>query len=140
MGLEAALGGAVVLIGRDGCCRDVLGIHGSYHCVPETEPALRLVGRMAGELGVRCCHWWLDQPVSNSGRLKAFILDLAVREGWRWEVDLSMNPDRVLSETSEVIASADSVILDRCGHWFNLSRSTISRHVPQANLVDLSKP
>ena len=38
--IEAALGGAVVLVCRDQACRDIAGIHGSYRKVAETEPAL----------------------------------------------------------------------------------------------------
>ena len=34
--IEAALGGAVVLRGRDGCDRDLLGLHGTYRKVGET--------------------------------------------------------------------------------------------------------
>ncbi|MCU0771149.1 MAG: DUF434 domain-containing protein [Verrucomicrobia bacterium] len=138
MAMEAALGGGVVLVGRDGCCRDVLGIHGSYHRVHETEPALRLIAGTTADLGVGQCHWWLDRPVSNSGRLKALILDLAQREGWDWTVDLVMNPDRVLVETQEVVATADSYILDYCARWFNLVRLAISSGVPGARVVDLS--
>jgi hypothetical protein len=139
MALEAALGGGVVLVGRDGCCRDVLGIHGSYHRVQETEPALQVVGTLTAELGIAGCHWLLDQPVSNSGRLKALILTAAEASGWKWEVELEMNPDRVLMESKQVIATADSVILDHCVQWFNLARVAIQHHIPDAWLIDLSK-
>lgn len=140
MALEAALGGGVVLVGRDDCCRDVLGIHGSYHRVQETGPALELIGEVTQDLSIPGCHWWLDRPVSNSGRLKTLILDLAHRRGWNWQVDLAMNPDRVLAESREVVATADSVILDQCGRWFNLARFVIAHGIPTANLVDLSVP
>ncbi len=138
MVLEAALGGGVVLVGRDGCCRDVLGIHGSYHRVHETEPALRLIGELTQELGVPSCHWWLDQPVSNSGRLKTLILEVASANGWNWQVDLAMNPDEVLSKADHVIVSADSAILDRCQRWTNLTRAIVERNIPSARWVDLS--
>ena len=36
--IEAALGGAVVLVCRDQTCRDIAGLHGSYRKVAETEP------------------------------------------------------------------------------------------------------
>lgn len=39
--VEAALGGGVILLGRDGCCRDVAGVYSHYHKVLETVPALR---------------------------------------------------------------------------------------------------
>jgi len=41
--VETALGGGVILIGRDGCCRDVAGIYSRYHKVAETVPALRAI-------------------------------------------------------------------------------------------------
>ncbi len=139
MVLEAALGGGVVLVGRDGCCRDVLGIHGSYHRVQETGPALRLIGELTQGWGVSGCHWWLDQPVSNSGRLRALILEVAAAHGWNWQVDLVMNPDAELAEASQVVVTADSAILDRCQRWVNLARRIIAQRIPDARLVDLSK-
>ncbi len=138
MVLEAALGGGVVLVSRDGCCRDVLGIHGSYHKVQETVPALRLVGELTREWGVSGCRWWLDKPVSNSGRLRALILDVAAECGWDWQVDLVLNPDAVLVEASQIAVTADSAILDKCARWVNLARWVIDQRIPGARLVDLS--
>jgi hypothetical protein len=138
MVLEAALGGGVVLLGRDDCCRDVLGIHGSYHRVQETAPALQLVGEMLRDYGVTACRWLLDKPVSNSGRLRAFILEAAAQAGWNWQVELEMNPDNVLAKSSAVVATSDSMILDRCERWANVAREVITRRIPQARLVDLS--
>ncbi len=42
--IEAALAGGVILIGRDGACRDMASMHGSYRKVAETLPALELLG------------------------------------------------------------------------------------------------
>lgn len=74
--LESALAGGVVLVGRDGCCRDIAGIHRRYRKVNETVPVLRMIGQAAADWGVTCCRWWLDKPVSNSGRLKLLILEM----------------------------------------------------------------
>jgi len=138
MVLEAALGGGVVLLGRDGCCRDVLGIHGSYHRVQETSPALQLIGELVSSWGVASCRWFLDRPVSNSGLLKAIILETAIQAGWNWQVDLEMNPDRVLMETRQVVSTSDSAILDRCERWTNLAWELIRKRIPGARVVDLS--
>ncbi len=138
MVLEAALAGGVVLLGCDGCCRDVAGIHRRYHKVEETLPALQLIGELAGQWAVQKCRWWLDSPISNSGRLKRLMLEAAVRAGWDWEVELVPNPDRVLSKTDHIIATSDRVILDRCQHWFNLTRCVIEQKVPDARVLDLS--
>lgn len=138
MVIEAALGGGVVLLGRDGCCRDVLGIHGSYHRVQETSPALQLIGELMRDCGVTACRWFLDKPVSNSGRLRGIILEAAAKVGWNWQVELEMNPDNVLANSGAVVATSDSAILDRCERWANVAREVIARRIPQARLVDLS--
>lgn len=136
--LESALAGGVVLLGRDGCCRDLAGIHRRYRKMSETALALQLIGETASDWGVTCCRWWLDQPISNSGRLKKFIQETAAAASWNMTVELVFNPDRILWESREVIATADSVVLDRCHHWVNLTREIIEARVPKVRLVDLA--
>ena len=135
--VETALGGGVILIGRDGCCRDVAGIYSHYHKVAETVPALRDIGQLASQWGVTKCHWWLDSPVDNSGRLKGILHEVATEAGWPWQVELVTNPDRVLSATDQIVSSSDHAILDRCQRWINLARQVIDKHAPQARIVDL---
>ncbi len=138
--VEAALGGAVVLEGRDGAYRDLAGIHGSYRNVEETLPAILLLGDFLESRCVRPCVWFLDRPVSNSGRLRRRLLDVAVQKGWCFEVELVLNPDAILSRTSEVVATADSVILDRCQRWYPLAREALQSRIDQIHLIPLSDP
>src|SRR5262249_44713641 len=105
--VETALGGGVVLVGRDGCTRDIAGVHGTWRRVAETEPALRAVGDRLQQLGFGHCRWLLDRPVSNSGRLRAYVLDMAKQHGWRWDVEVVMNPDAELVRSDAIVASAD---------------------------------
>jgi hypothetical protein len=135
--VETALGGGVILIGRDGCCRDVAGIYSHYHKVAETVPALLAIGQLASQWAVTKCHWWLDSPVDNSGRLKGILQEVATEAGWPWQVELVTNPDCVLSATDQIVSSSDHAILDQCQRWFNLARQVIAKHVPQARIVDL---
>jgi hypothetical protein len=135
--LESALAGGIVLIGRDGCCRDVLGIHRRYRKVMETVPALHLIGEATTEWGASSLLWCLDKPVSNSGRLKALLLDAAADAGWNWQVELVFNADRALVQTDQIVATSDAVILDKCQRWVNLARLVIDRRVPQARVVEL---
>ncbi len=135
--VEAALSGGLLLAARDGALRDMASMHGSYRKVTETRPALELVARTLAVVRVSECLWYLDRPVSNSGRLKRIIQEMAAAAGWPWQVELVQDPDRLLAETSEVVATADSVILDRCRAWFNLGRETVQRHVPGAWIVEL---
>ncbi len=137
--IEAALGGGVILDARDGAYRDMASMHGSYRKVAETRPALELLGRTLGELGADECRWYLDRPVSNSGRLKQVMEETAASGGWRWEVELVPDPDPILSRAEEIVATADSVILDRCQSWLNLARETIAAYLPQIDVVRLGE-
>jgi hypothetical protein len=136
--VEAGLAGGLILKGRDGCYRDLASLHGTFRKVAETGPALELIGRSLQELEVAGFRWYLDRPVSNSGRLKKFIGELAEANGWDWQVELAQSPDKVLAESEGIVATADSVILDRCGRWFNLARYVVDEHLSGVWMVDLS--
>jgi hypothetical protein len=131
--LESALGGGVVLVGRDGCYRDMASVHGTYRKVEETRPALELAARLLAEWGVQSCTWLLDAPVSNSGRLATMIR--SVRPTWLAEV--VADPDTILAAHGRVIATADAGVLDRCAEWVSLARILIDAGVPEAFVVDL---
>ena len=94
--IEAALGGAVVLVCRDTTCRDIAGIHGSYRKVAETLPALERLITVLDELGIRRCRWLFDRPVSNSGRIRGVVLETAAERGADWSVELVNDPDPFL--------------------------------------------
>jgi hypothetical protein len=136
--VEVALGGGVLLAAADGTYRDIASMHGTYRKVAETLPALELLGGTAAAYGTTTWIWYLDRPVSNSGRLKKIMQELAAAHGWRWQIELVQNPDEVLAATAEVIATADSAVLDRCRQWFNLAREVVDRHVPGARVVPLA--
>lgn len=136
--LEAALSGGVILLGRDGCYRDMAAVHGRYRLVEETLPAMRLVGELTTAWAASACRWWFDKPVSNSGRLQRVLREMAVEAGWNWRVELVYNPDKVLAETDHIAVTSDSAILDRCGRWFNLARWAIDHRVPRAHVVNLA--
>ena len=136
--IESALSGGVVLLCRDGCCRDIAGIHRRHRKVSETIPALQLVGEAVTAADVALSRWWLDKPVSNSGRLKRIIAEIVAAKGWKMEVEVVFSPDHELSHTQNPIASSDGIVLDHCQSWVNLAREIITQQIPRANLVDLT--
>lgn len=136
--IEAALAGGVILRGRDGCYRDLASVHGTFRRVEETFPAIELIGSFLAELHLGPCVCRLDSPVSNSGRLKGYLLEIAAKHGWDWSVELATNPDQQLIASRAIVASADSVVLDRCGRWANLTVPLVDEHIPGAWVVDLS--
>jgi hypothetical protein len=135
--VEVALGGGVVLVGRDGTCRDMASMSGHYRRVRQTDPALTAIGTCLAAW--KPCHvrWLLDRPISNSGRLKARMDEIAAAAPWPWTVELSASPDRELKESSAIVATADSAILDRCERWLNLARLVVATAVPEAWIVEI---
>lgn len=125
--VESALAGGVVLVGRDGCYRDLASLHGTYRRVEETIPAVERIAAFVVGLGVARVDWYLDRPVSNSGRLKARMADLLEARGWLtcFNIDLVANPDSILIDHTGVAATSDGPVLDRCGRWTNLLREVI---------------
>jgi hypothetical protein len=135
--VEAAMSGGVIFKGRDGCFRDLASIHGTYRKVTETIPAVELIGQFLREVGAGKALWLLDSPVSNSGRLKTLIGELARKNNWDWEIELLLSPDAELKKTDLIVASSDSVVLDICKKWSNLAREIITRRITTAKVISL---
>ena len=139
--VESGLGGGIVLIGQDGAYRDLASIHGTYRKVEETLPALRLIVDHLAGLPVPRIDWYLDRPVSNSGRLKALLVELLESKlkpsGPVWNIELVDSPDAVLRAYDGVVVTSDSAILDNCRAWMNLSAEVIERDIPSAWKVEL---
>ena len=123
--LETAAGGGVVLGARDGALRDLASVHGTYKHVRQTVPALLRVGE-----ALRQCSavtWYFDAPVSNSGRLKTMLRELAEANDFGWATELVVNPDRTLIDLPHNIIriSSDRWILDEVAVWCNLGSELV---------------
>jgi hypothetical protein len=133
--VESALSGGFIFRGRDGCYRDLASLHGTYRAVEETAPAIELVGEVIADFPIGRVTWYLDAPVSNSGRLARLVLEIARRRRWDWSAQLDASPDRTLAASAEVVATSDSWILDHCRAWTNLAREVTTRRVPAARII-----
>ena len=135
--LEVALSRGILISCMDGAVRDLAGLRGTYHPIEETDRALFIMGREFKLREVPETVFWLDAPVSNSGRLKQKII-YHFRE-WKLPVDVRLvpNPDKELSGM-ERVATSDSAILDRCKSWFNLAPPLIAGSIPNAIICELS--
>lgn len=135
--LERAVGGGAVLIGREGACRDLAGVHGSWRRVASTRAALlHLAAALPEGVGLR---WVIDRPVSNSGRLAGLIGELAADVGLPWSAELVDHADRRLLAAGGCVATSDAGILDRCHAWGSLAGEVVARRLPDAWLVDLGE-
>lgn len=126
--IEAALAGGIVFRSRDGCLRDMASVHGTYRSVMETPPAVEMIAQTVAMWRPSACVWYLDAPVSNSGRLAKLIREVGENRQLGWEVSVVNNPDAELSNWPGVVATADSAVLDRCGRWINLARYVLAEN------------
>jgi hypothetical protein len=157
--IEAAMSGGLIFRGRDGCFRDLASIHGTYRKVEETVPAVQLIGDFLAEARVAQALWLLDSPVSNSGRLKTLLGQLAQQNDWPWQVRLTISPDAELRseltvpssqfpancqpttdnrQLTAIVVSTDSVILDACRKWTSLAAEIITKRLSQTAIIDLA--
>lgn len=118
--LEVALSGSPVLLCMDGTFRDLAGLRGTYRLIDKTNTAIRLIISELKNIFVTKAVFWLDAPVSNSGRLKTRIAEIAEEEQFEIEIQIVNNVDKILYEQSNVISS-DSIVLDHCTSWLNLN-------------------
>ena len=110
----------------DGTVRDLAALRGTYRIIPETEAAVQTLLEALRELGTETAHILLDEPVSNSGRLKNLIAELGKGCPFVLDIQIQKDVDRTLYGKPCVI-STDSVILDRCESWINLAARCAER-------------
>ena len=118
--VESALTHGTVIRGHDGAHRDLASVHGTYKQVLETGFAIDVIGELLAAAKPRSITWFLDRPVSSSGRLRALLLEKSAQWGWRWTVELCPDPDPLLARICATVATSDAWILDRCTAWVDL--------------------
>ena len=136
--LETALSGGLVFVGRDGSYRDLANVHGTYKRVSATQKAVEMVGHFCENHEVEKIIWYFDTPVSNSGRLKVLLYEIAEQNNWNWEIILDYNPDKILKEAEEgVVVSSDAMVLNDCVEWVNLGQAVLSKVEIELNIIQL---
>lgn len=124
--LEIALCKSLLLECMDGTIRDLAGLRGTYRLIEETPEAVRLIADTLEHLKVQKAVFYLDAPVSNSGRLKSLIADVWENRDMKLDIQVINDVDRILQEKDYVI-TADAIILDNCKSWFNLIYSCMEK-------------
>lgn len=125
--LEVLLSDSLLFSCMDGTIRDLAALRGTYRPIPQTPEAIKLMFDVLRESSVGEVRILLDEPVSNSGRLKTLIADVA--EGhypFHTDITILKDVDRQLYGKERVITS-DSIILDHCISWVNLTAECMKR-------------
>ena len=124
--LEVLMSNSILFSCMDGTVRDLAALRGTYRIIPETKEAVRLLFDVLQDMQIQTAHILLDEPVSNSGRLKALLADAGEEYAFTLDIQILKDVDRTLYEQENVITT-DSVILDRCLSWLNLTQICMKR-------------
>ncbi len=130
--------GKIINIDGFNTIRDLAGLRGTYSVIDKTDIAIKLLGEKLGQYKVSKAIFYLDKPVSNSGRLKMRILELLENLKFEVEVEIINNVDSIL-ETKENVVSSDAIIIDKCKSWINMNRNIIDDKKLGVNCLDFSK-
>lgn len=136
IGLEIAYSDSMLFQCMDGTIRDLAGLRGTYRLIPQTVLAITALLQTLEELHVQKVVIYLDKPVSNSGRLKQRIYELADNITFEFDVQIEEPIDAIL-KTKPLIASADAIILDKCDKWFNLVKCVIDKRIGKYDYIDI---
>lgn len=135
--LEAALSEKTVLLRcMDGTMRDLCGLRGTYRLLESTGQALEWIARAIRRMQAGHAVFFLDSPVSNSGRLRNAILTVMAEAGVSAEANLVDNADSFLWGKAYTVTS-DAFILNRCVSWVNLAAQILEAELPRRRVVPL---
>ena len=133
--LEVALSGSPILHCMDHCYRDLAGLRGTYRIIDKTPIALHLLFHWLNLYHVGQIFIYLDAPVSNSGRLKTLIQEIATEYPIKTEVTVTNEVDRILSKSDFVITS-DAIILNQCHSWVNALEDLVHK-IPNTWILNI---
>lgn len=133
--LEIAFSESLLLKCMDGTIRDLAGLRGTYRVIDKTEQAIVEIGKLLERKKVKKAVFYLDAPVSNSGRLKELICQCLCDAGLEVQVEIIHNVDSTL-ETLENVVTGDAIILDKCRSWYNMTAEIIEVMKEEYPFVD----
>lgn len=136
--LEVALSNSLLLKCMDGTVRDLAGLRGTYRLIDKTDVAIQWIGDMLEKHKVKKAYFYLDAPVSNSGKLGQRIREVLAASLFEVEIVIINEVDSIL-EIEDNVVTSDAIILNRCNSWINLCRQIIDEKISHYPYVDFSR-
>jgi len=109
------LNGSLVFIGNDNFLRDASEVHGKVFRTELLQRAIVLTFDYLKKNKVSGLHFYLDKPVSNSGKLSAKLNKTIQEYNLSGSSKTQASPDYALKQIKQgIIATSDSNIIDKC--------------------------
>lgn len=124
--LEVMMSDSLLFSCMDGTVRDLAALRGTYRIIPETKSAVAALLDTLREAEIRSAVILLDEPISNSGRLKSLMAEIGENYPFSLDIQIQRDVDRTLYGKENIVTS-DSIILDECSSWFNLTAKCLEK-------------
>jgi len=140
--LESALTGRILVRADDGVIRDIARAASGFRISEETGRAVGLVLSLLAQWGAAEAHFFLDEPVSYSGRLAAIIRDKMAGHGLAGTASAVPVPERQLKAFEGLVASSDGELIEACARPLDLAGLILEKAWPKGQketMIDLAE-
>jgi hypothetical protein len=135
--VEAALAGRPLVSSNDGFVRDISGLSGNFRKTRLTDEAISLLLEVLKRARPLYSFFLFDAPISKSGLLAFEVRKRLKKKGLQGEALAIHVPEKVLFEFSGIVATSDTVIIDRSEAVFDLAGFIIKNRIRAGSLVTL---
>lgn len=125
--IETRLSNKPLLDCDDGFVRDVSAVHGKHKPTLRTEKALKLILKTIRKNKPEKINFFYDSQISRSGELAALTRQLIKRAKLKGSAEAIKNPDTYVIKFGEIIASSDTVIIEKARKIVDLAGETIKK-------------
>jgi hypothetical protein len=137
---QAGFSGHPLVLGDDGFIRDISRLSGAFRPSAETDAVLEAIVDALGAVRPSSIHFLFDGPISGSGELAAEVRDRLRRTGLSGDALAVKVPETVLLGFPGVVATSDTVILDRASRAVDLAGEILRRKTLLTSLVRWHRP
>ncbi len=127
--LESALKAKAILLADDAFIRDISGVSSTYRESPETTQALDLIVDLLIAAASAEVLFFLDAPISGSGKLAARIRALMQERGLFGDAQAVKVPEKIMVGYKGIIATSDTALIDQSEQVFDLAGHLIREHL-----------
>jgi hypothetical protein len=128
--VESYLKGALLFLSDDGIVRDSSSIHGSYRQSELTTRAIGAILHTIRLLVPRHIDIYMDSPISHSKQMHDELgsILMSAECPFSYSISLAQSADYPLKTYPGIVASSDSVIIDRVRFFIDLPSIILENH------------
>ncbi len=128
--VEAILKGEIIILCDDGFIRDVAAVFEKFKATETTFKALNLIFKTLSANPPKKTYFYLDSPISKSGKLAALINSYFEQYNVKGEASAIKNVDKELI-SKDVVASSDHIIISNAQRVIDLAKIFLNLYTGQ---------